>query len=316
MAALNQPVQLAPFSHPDVTAKGETRAAVGFERLETLWFNTGTLCNIECANCYIESSPTNDSLVYLSEADVAGYLDEVDALGCGPIEIGFTGGEPFMNPAMIRLAEMALERGHDALILTNAMKPMMRPRVQRGLVDLRERFGDRLTMRVSLDHYTAERHDAERAEGAFESAMTGMEWLAREGFRLSAAGRAAFAESEADARAGFAALFAERDIPVDAADPAQLVVFPEMDPAGEPPEITTACWDILGVDPRAVMCATSRMVVRRKNADGPVVLSCTLIPYDDGFEMATTLAEALRPVKLNHRFCTQFCVLGGASCSG
>jgi MoaA/NifB/PqqE/SkfB family radical SAM enzyme len=105
---------------------------VAFDTLKTLWFNTGTLCNIECKNCYILSSPTNDALVYLTEADVAPYLDEIDALGFGTVEIGFTGGEPFMNPDMVRLMEMALERGHDVLVLTNAMKPMMRPRVQAG----------------------------------------------------------------------------------------------------------------------------------------------------------------------------------------
>ena len=44
------------FSDPDVTAKGETRASVGWTGLKTLWLNTGTLCNIECTNCYIQSS--------------------------------------------------------------------------------------------------------------------------------------------------------------------------------------------------------------------------------------------------------------------
>ncbi|HBL93293.1 MAG TPA: radical SAM protein, partial [Hyphomonas sp.] len=34
------------FSDPDVTAKGETRASVGWTGLKTLWLNTGTLCNI------------------------------------------------------------------------------------------------------------------------------------------------------------------------------------------------------------------------------------------------------------------------------
>ncbi|HBJ92950.1 MAG TPA: radical SAM protein, partial [Hyphomonadaceae bacterium] len=69
------------FSHPEVTAKGETRAQVTYTGTKTLWFNTGTLCNIECVNCYIESSPTNDRLVYLKLSDVTPYLDELDAAG-------------------------------------------------------------------------------------------------------------------------------------------------------------------------------------------------------------------------------------------
>ena len=64
------------------------------------------------------------------------------------------------------------------------------------------------------------------------------------------------------------------------------------------------------------MCASSRMVVKRKGADKPAVLSCTLVPYDNAFELGASLAEAARPVKLNHRYCARFCVLGGASCSG
>ena len=53
------------FRDPYQTADGSVRAQVALERLDTLWFNTGTLCNLACENCYIESSPTNDRLVYL-----------------------------------------------------------------------------------------------------------------------------------------------------------------------------------------------------------------------------------------------------------
>ncbi|MFO0160527.1 MAG: radical SAM protein, partial [Alphaproteobacteria bacterium] len=57
------PRSLAKFQDPFVTAKGERRATVALKGLQTLWINTGTLCNITCANCYIESSPRNDALV-------------------------------------------------------------------------------------------------------------------------------------------------------------------------------------------------------------------------------------------------------------
>ena len=83
----------------------------------------------------------------------------------------------------------------------------------------------------------------------------------------------------------------------------------------EVPEITTQCWDILGKSPDSVMCSNARMVVKRRGADEPVVLACTLLAYDPQFELGRTLAEASRPVSLNHRHCAKFCVLGGASCS-
>src|SRR6059058_989647 len=84
------------FQDPFVTASGERRARVALKTLDTLWFNTGTLCNRTCGHCYIESSPKNDRLVYLSAAEIGAYLDEVELLGLGTPLIGFTGGEPFM----------------------------------------------------------------------------------------------------------------------------------------------------------------------------------------------------------------------------
>jgi hypothetical protein len=84
----------------------------------------------------------------------------------------------------------------------------------------------------------------------------------------------------------------------------------------DPPEITTACWGILDVDPGDMMCASQRMIVRRKGAGRAVVTACTLLAYDEQFEMGHTLAEATaKPVQLNHAWCATFCVLGGASCS-
>ncbi|MEL6477684.1 MAG: radical SAM protein [Pseudomonadota bacterium] len=311
--------QIAPapkFSDPLVTAKGEARAQVALEALETLWFNTGTLCNIECANCYILSSPTNDALVYLTRAEVETYLDEIAATGLPTHEIGFTGGEPFMNAEMIGMAEAALDRGFEVLILTNAMRPMMRPSVQAGLERLVAAHGPRLTLRVSLDHYSAARHDAERGAGTFEVTLTGMRWLRDRGIRMAVAGRTIWGEDEATARRGFADLIAREGFAIDAANPADCVLFPEMDEMADVPEITTGCWDILGKRPTDVMCASARMVVKRRGAARPAVLACTLLAYDEAFELGATLAEADRPVPLNHPHCAKFCVLGGASCSG
>jgi len=303
------------FKDPMLTAKGEKRAQVFFQELETLWFNTGSQCNIECANCYIASSPTADHFIYLTPEDMAPYLDEIDDLGFGPIEIAFTGGEPYLNPNIIRLSEMALERGHRLLVLTNAMKPMMRPRVQAGILDLKKRFPGQMTLRVSLDHFTPKGHDKERGQGSFDIAVKGMDWLTENGFNIHIAGRAMFSESEDAARIGYAGLIAAKSWNIDAANPAHVMLFPEMDDTVDVPEITVACWGILGISPHSMMCATSRMIVRRKGESRPVVLACTLLWDDPQFETGKTLAEALGPVALNHPHCAKFCVLGGASCS-
>ncbi|MFM8749217.1 radical SAM protein [Rhabdaerophilum sp.] len=302
----------AKFDDPFLTANGQRRASVALKSLETLWFNTGTLCNITCQNCYIESSPKNDRLVYLSLADVRDYLDEIRAESLPVKMIGFTGGEPFMNRDMPAILEETLERGFEVLVLTNAMRPMMR--YQKALRRLQAAHGGLLRFRVSLDDHRAEIHDAERGKGSFAKAMEGLRFLSREGFQVEIAGRRLSKEPDSLARAGYKALFQTEGVAINCDDPVQLVIFPEMSPESDPPEITEACWGILQKTPDNVMCATSRMVVRRKGEDRPKVVACTLIAYDERFEMGSTLAEASASVALNHRYCATFCVLGGAAC--
>ena len=303
----------AKFTHPDVTAKGEARAQVAWTGLKTLWLNTGTLCNIECRNCYIESSPKNDRLVYLTPGDVTPFLDEI----AGEVEIGITGGEPFMCPDILPIMEEVLRRGHSLLFLTNAMRPMMRPRIREGLVRLRdEGLAGKLTLRVSLDSHAPALHDAERGQGAFGEACTGLQWLTAEGFTVALAGRLSLTEDEAAARAAYGTLARSLGLAIDPADPKQLVLFPEMIARDDPPEITTACWGILHKSPDSIMCANQRMVIRRKGAARASVTACTLLVDDPAFELGHTLAEATaEPVKLNHPWCASFCVLGGGSCS-
>lgn len=303
------------FQNSLVTADGQTRASVALTNPQTLWFNTGTLCNIECVNCYIASSPTNDALVYITADEVRDYLDQIETRQWPVREIAFTGGEPFMNPQMIDMTRAALERGYDVLILTNAMAPMMRRKMREGLLELLREHGDKLTLRISVDHYRPELHDEERGKGSFAKSLIGMEWLRDNGFRMTVAGRTVWGNTDDQSRTGYAAFFAEHGFDIDAHDPGQTVLFPEMDESVEVPEITTACWGILNKSPDAVMCASSRMVVKRKGAVRPAVLACTLLPYSPEFELGETLAEAEADVYLNHPHCAKFCVLGGASCS-
>ena len=310
-----QTANIGKFQNSLVTADGQARASVALTHPDTLWFNTGTLCNIECVNCYIASSPTNDALVYLTSDEVRDFLDQIEARKWPIREIGFTGGEPFMNPQMIEMTRAALERGYEVLILTNAMAPMMRQRMREGLLELQRDHGDKVTLRISVDHYRPYLHDEERGAGSFVKTVTGMEWLRDHGFRMAVAGRTIWGDTDTASREGYAAFYAKHHFEIDAYNPAQTVLFPELDDTVEVPEITTSCWSILDNSQDDVMCSSSRMVVKRKGADRPAVLACTLLPYSSEFEMGSTLAEAEADVQLNHPHCAKFCVLGGASCS-
>jgi hypothetical protein len=311
--AAHRPLAPEKFRDPLVTARGERRARVALAGLRTLWINTGTLCNLTCRNCYIQSSPRNDRLEYISAAEFFCYLDEIARDRLPTEEIGFTGGEPFMNPDLPAMLAAALERGFSVLVLTNAMRPMRK--MAASLLALKAAHGDRLRVRVSLDHYAVPVHEAERGRRSFRPTVEGLAWLAREKFAIDVAGRLRSGEPEPVVRAGYGKLFAELGVPIDAADPVRLMLFPEMDASRDVPEITEACWGILHRAPESVMCASSLMVVKRRGAERPAVLACTLLAYDERFELGATLAEARGPVALNHPHCASFCVLGGAACS-
>ena len=153
---------LEKFQDPQKTADGSDRAVVKLRELNLLWLNAGTLCNLSCDNCYIESTPSNDRLTYLTRSDVQRFLDEISALELPVIEIGITGGEPFMNPDILQILVDCLEAGMKVLVLTNAMRPMMKCADQ--LLLLNQRFRDQLVLRVSLDHYHPDKHEEERGQ--------------------------------------------------------------------------------------------------------------------------------------------------------
>tara|TARA_B100000989_G_scaffold158654_1_gene118447 strand:- start:36 stop:965 length:930 start_codon:yes stop_codon:yes gene_type:complete len=305
---------LVKFSNPLITKDGDQRAFVDFDRFKTLWFNTGTLCNIACSNCYIESSPRNDRLVYLSFADVVEFLDELENLSGKTCEIGFTGGEPFLNPDFLKMLEECLRRNLSIMVLTNAMRPLQNK--IKGLLQLKESFGaEKIVFRVSIDHYDKDLHEVERGVGTWDPMIKGLKWLRDNKYTINVAGRSLSQESDNECREGYKILFEDLGLQVDAHNPSELVIFPEMDITVDVPEITTSCWEILSVRPETQMCASSRMVVKRKGQDRPTVVSCTLLPYEEEFELGKTLSEASKKIYLNHQHCSKFCVLGGASCS-
>jgi sulfatase maturation enzyme AslB (radical SAM superfamily) len=299
------------FQDMNFTAKGEDRASVRLNSLKTLWFNTGTLCNLSCENCYIESSPTNDRLSYLTKEDVESYLIEIkdDKL---PVElIALTGGEPFINPSIISILDTILAYGHETLVLTNAYRILKRH--QENLLGLKEKYGDKLKLRISLDHFTKEVHEAERGAGTFDKTLDQLKWLYDHGFDISIASRSLTSESSDSSIAGHQKILLENGVDIDLSN--KLVIFPEMQSKKDVPEITTACWSILSKSPDDQMCSSERMIVKNKESNETSIMPCTLLAYDQNFNLGKTLKEHDKDVFLNHRFCAEFCVLGGASCS-
>ena len=143
------------FSNKYFTVDGLRRAFIKMETLQTLWFNTGTLCNIECKGCYMESNPKNDQLLYINHSDIEKYIDQIFKLKLPVKNIGFTGGEPFMNKHIIKILKTCLDKSFNVLVLTNAMQPMLNR--SNDLINLGKY--SKLTLRISLDHYTKIKHE-------------------------------------------------------------------------------------------------------------------------------------------------------------
>ena len=202
-----------------------------------------------------------------------------------------------MNPDIIAIMEESLNRGFKLLVLTNAMRPMMK--CENDLLRLNKKYGNQMTIRISVDHFKKELHEEERGSRSWEPMMKGLIWLSDNNFNIDIAGRTRWGEDEAELREGFSEFFKEHKIRINAHDQKQLMLFPEMDEKVEVPEITTECWDILGVSPDDMMCSSSRMVVRHKGDEKPSVMACTLLAYDQKFNMGQTLKDASKAVSLN-----------------
>jgi MoaA/NifB/PqqE/SkfB family radical SAM enzyme len=301
------------FLDPYITNDGKERAWVELERLETLWINTGTLCNLSCPHCYIESSPKNDQLSFFKASDLKKYIVDIKKLNLKTKCISFTGGEPFINPEIREMIELTLSEGFECLVLTNATHIIKRH--YDFLKSWCQKYGASFKLRVSLDHFQETFHDLERGKGMFQQTIDNLKELSQLGVHLSIAGRSLFSETPDEALEGYLDLIKKESIFLGEDPGNRIVIFPEMSLENDVPEITTECWDILNKDPREMMCSHERMVVKRKGESGPKVLPCTLLAYDQQFELGESLESSFKKVSLNHPFCAQFCVLGGASCS-
>ena len=291
------------FENKFLTVSGKQRAFIKTKQFKTLWFNTGTLCNLTCKNCFMESSPSNDQLSYLSFEEFKNYIDESIVKNYGTKEVGFTGGEPFMNKDIIKMIEYSLKNGFNTLVLTNAMKPMLNKKEQ--LLNLKS---SNLTIRVSIDHYKKEKHELIRGQNSYDVMMMGLKWLNDNDFNYALATRLLWNEKEDMVRKNFGVFTKNNKLNLDTNSKQHLVTFVEMDEKKDTPEITTECWGILKKDPSNIMCSSSRMIVKKKGSKNTSVISCTLLPYDNNFDLGINYGRTYNFEKNRNLFrCNHYC---------
>lgn len=276
--------------------------------LDQLWFQvSGTVCNLRCRHCFISCAPDNDTFWFMDRDTVRAALDA--SVGLAVKEYYFTGGEPFMHPAMVEILEEALALG-PATVLTNATLLPARTVERLGRVASGSPYT--LELRVSLDGVTAVQNDALRGEGAFLRALAGVERLVGAGFLPIITCMRTWPEDAAPAT-----LSAFRDLLAGIGyDRARVKILPPLKLGAEaersggyrPGERVTH--EMLhGFDLDHLLCSRARLVSERG------VHACPILLEAPSALLGATLEEAAtRPARLSEPACWT-CYREGAICS-
>jgi len=275
--------------------------------LDTLWFQVaGTICNIECTHCFISCSPRNHSHEMMSLSECERWLAEARELGVR--EYYFTGGEPFMNRDMLAILEAALRQG-PATVLTNGM--LLRPDVCRRLRELFDASDYSLDIRVSLDGFDRESHDAIRGRGVWDRVMIGLRNLADSGLNpVITVTTAAEGVASTEGRARFLEII--RGFGFDRPRLKVLSLFrigaeEQRTHAYEDWERLTA-ESLTDEEASVLQCSSCRMVTSK----GAYV--CPILIEEPEARMGDTLRDTMRPFALKYGAC-HTCWVDGVTCT-
>lgn len=274
--------------------------------LDTLWIQVaGTICNIECTHCFISCAPANRSHEMMTFAEMESRLAEAKALGVK--EYYFTGGEPFLNRDLLPILEATLRQG-PATVLTNGM--LLRPEVCRALRELFDRSEYSLDIRVSLDGFDRESHDAIRGFGVWDRVMAGLRNLAAAGLNpVICVTTAAAGVDSAEGRARFLEMV--RSFGFDCPRLKILSIFR----IGAEAKRDRGYDDLERLDDAtfreeeasALQCSSCRMVTSKG------VFVCPILIEEPSARMGSSLAETLRPFPLAYGAC-HTCWVEGVTC--
>ena len=160
-----------------VFRRGPVAASAGDNRPvgSRIWLYTNFDCNLRCDYCCVRSSPQTPRRA-LGLERVRRIASEAAELGVG--EFFVTGGEPFLLPDIGEIVS-ACASAAPTTVLTNGMLF-----AGRRLESLRRLPRERVTLQISLDSPTPDRHDHHRGKGTWARAWKGIERARAEGFRV------------------------------------------------------------------------------------------------------------------------------------
>jgi len=316
-------------------SNGEQRGFVepqrkdGSPALDDLWVMQGSLCDLKCKHCYTASSPTNHTLQQIRFEELRPHLDDARSLGVR--KIYFTGGEVFVNEDVLRGRAETNEEFLASLeyalavapteILTNGRR-YIRNHFE-ALSRLRREYGDRLQLRITLESFVPEDHDAIRGRGTFAQTVETIQSLSALGFVSVVNAERPFLGtlSDEEIHAGFSGLFVDRGVRVEVNLIENILEMGhqlvQIQKAGRKPSpevfITTSCFGILNKPAESLMCHYSRCI--QKVGGRLRYYPCPVIYDDERFDLGGTLEESFQPVYLGHKNCYDYCMKGkGATC--
>ena len=273
--------------------------------LDALWIQVaGTLCNLTCTHCFVSSGPGDDHHALMARDEVRNHV--ADGLALGAKEFYFTGGEPFVHPAMLEIIEETLEHG-PVTVLTNGTL-FTRERVA-ALARLAAASRYALELRVSLDGPSAAEHDRLRGPGSFERALAGLR-------ALTAAGLLPIVTATQGAGDQAMALIERYLVMLHDAGIARprLKLLPMFQlgrevarSRGYEPAETLIGLPPAAFDPHRLQCSGCRAVTSRG------VFVCPLLVDEPGGRMAGSLDRALGPFALRFGACYT-CHVTGMTC--
>lgn len=287
-----------------LTSKGEPRGYIDFITLKQLWINTGSVCNLNCPNCFEESGPKSKRIQTITLDEIRPYL--LAAQEKKVSSFGFTGGEPFMNPQFMNILEAALAIA-PCLVLTNGTKPLKHYLPK--LAQFSDTQKQNLTFRISINSPDEKTHDAQRGEGSFITAWTQLKALNQLGFPIAIARQMQKDEDTEQIQTAFQKLLTQYELPKNTT----IVAFPDLAKT-QTPEISETCISTYHTPQSCAnfMCATTRMLVKKN--DHVSLYACTLVDDDDFFNFGQNFDHALtQRTFLKHQRCFA-CFSSGVSC--
>lgn len=130
-------------------------------------------CNLSCRHCYVSSSPHGE--FGFDFGKMWHLLKEIQS-ELGSVRIALSGGEPLTRSKDALDFLEAANKLHPLLLLTNGTL------ITQNMADKLSKLN--MTIRISLDGYSAETHDLIRGKGSFKKSIKGIHNLQNSGFPL------------------------------------------------------------------------------------------------------------------------------------